>query len=188
MWECEWWRLYKTTINVKLYIRENFPYRRSLTEHQLLEGIKKGNLFGYVQCDVEVPKNMRGNFVKFSPISKNTLVSKNDIGDLMKTYAEEEGILSQPRELLISGFTLQKQPLITPLLLFYLQLRLIVTKLHRFVDCTPKKRFNRFEQAAVHARRKSDGNLIVVAETMKLLANGSYGYHIIDRSRHTVTK
>ena len=41
MWECEWWRLYKTTVNVKLHIRENFPYRRSLTEQQLLEGIKK---------------------------------------------------------------------------------------------------------------------------------------------------
>ena len=25
MWECEWWRLYKTTTNVKLHIRENFP-------------------------------------------------------------------------------------------------------------------------------------------------------------------
>ena len=24
MWECEWWRLYKTTINVKLHIREKF--------------------------------------------------------------------------------------------------------------------------------------------------------------------
>ena len=40
MWECVWWRLYKTTTDVKLHIRENFPYRRSLTEHQLLEGIK----------------------------------------------------------------------------------------------------------------------------------------------------
>ena len=37
MWECEWWRLYKTTTNVKLHTRENFPYRPSPTEHQLLE-------------------------------------------------------------------------------------------------------------------------------------------------------
>ena len=27
MWECECWRLYKTTTNVKLHVRENFPYR-----------------------------------------------------------------------------------------------------------------------------------------------------------------
>ena len=49
MWECEWWRLYKTTTNVRLHIRENFPYARSLTEHHLLEGLKKANLIGYVQ-------------------------------------------------------------------------------------------------------------------------------------------
>ena len=40
------------------------------------------------------------------------------------------------------------------------------------------------------ARRQGDENpnSSVVAETMKLLANSSYGYHIMDRSRHTVTK
>ena len=31
MWDCEWWRLYETTTIVKLHIREDFPYRRSLT-------------------------------------------------------------------------------------------------------------------------------------------------------------
>ena len=117
---CEWWKLYKTTTNVKLYIRENFPYRRSLTEHQILEGITKGNLFAYVQCDIEIPKNLRENFANFPPIFKNTLIRKNDIVDLMTTYAEEEGIMSEPRKKLISGFTLQNGTLITPLLLFYL--------------------------------------------------------------------
>ena len=108
----------------------------------------------------------------------------------MKTYAEEEGIMSQPRKLLISGFTLQNGTLITPLLLFYLQLGLVVTTLHRSVEYIPKKCFNSFVQTAVDARRKSDEirNSSVVAETMKLLANSSYGYQIMDRSRHTVTK
>ena len=31
--ECESWRLYTTTSNVKQNIRENFPYERSLTEY-----------------------------------------------------------------------------------------------------------------------------------------------------------
>ena len=40
------------------------------------------------------------------------------------------------------------------------------------------------------ARRQGDENpkSSVVAETMKLLANSSYGYQIMDRSRHTKTK
>ena len=190
MWECEWWRLYKTTTNVKLHIRENFPYRQSLTEHQLLEGVKKGNLFGYVQFDIEVPENLRANFANFPAIFKNTLVIKDYIGDLMQTYAEEKGTKSQPRKVLISSFTLQNGNLITPLLLFYQQLGLVVTKIHRFFEYTSKKCFNSFVQAAVDARMKSDENpnSSVVAETMKLLANSSFGSQIMNRSRHTVAK
>ena len=40
------------------------------------------------------------------------------------------------------------------------------------------------------ARRQGEENpkSSVVAETMKLLANSSYGYQIMNRSRNTVTK
>ena len=190
MWECEWWRLYKTTNTVQQQIREHFPYRRSIAADQLLEEIKKGKLFGYVHCDIEVLDVLRSKFDNFPPIFKNTLVSKNDIGDLMKTYAEEEGIMSQPQKMLISSFTLHNGTLTTPLMFFYLQLGLVCTKIQRFVEYTPKKCFNSFLQSAVDARRQGDENpnSNVVAETMKLLANSSYRYQIMDRSRHTVTK
>ena len=143
-----------------------------------------------MQCDIEVPEKLRANFANFPPIFKNTLVSKSFIGDLMKNYVEEERLISQPRKMLISSFTLQNGTLVTPLLLFYLQLGLVCTKRHRFVDYTPKKCLNSFVQSAVDARRQGDENPFssVVAETMKLLANSSYGYYITDRSKNTVTK
>ena len=108
----------------------------------------------------------------------------------MKNYAEEERLLSQPQKMLISSFTLQNGTLITSLLLLYLQLGLLVTKIHRFVEYTPNKRFNIFVQAAVDGTRKGDENpnSSVVAETMKLLANSFYGYQIKERNRHTATK
>ena len=176
---------------VKQHIREHFPYRRSLAAEQFLEELKEGKLIGYVQCDIEVPENLRANFANFPPLFENTLGSKSDNGDLMKNYAEEERFLSQPRKMLISSFTLQNGTRITLLLLFYLQVGLVCTKIHRFVEYTPpKKCFNRFLQEAVDARTKSDEspNSSVIAETMKLLANSSYGYPILERSGHTVTK
>ena len=108
----------------------------------------------------------------------------------MKNYAEDERLLSQPRKMLISSFTLLNGTFITPLLLFYLQLGRVGTKIHRFVEYTQKKCLNSFLQSAVHARRKSDENpnSSVIAETMKLLAHSSYSNQIIDRSKHTVTK
>ena len=64
------------------------------------------------------------------------------------------------------------------------------TKIRQFIQYTPKKCFNRFVHSTVNARRQGDENTnsSVVAETMKFLANSSYGYRIMDRSRHTVTK
>ena len=62
-------------------------------------------------------------------------------------------------------------------------------KTYRFVENIPVNYFNKFVQSAVNARREGDETLnsSVVAETMKLLANSSYGYQFMDRSRHTVT-
>ena len=56
MWECEWWRLYRTTTNVKLHIRENFPYRRSLTEQQFLEKIRKKTYLATFNATLKYPK------------------------------------------------------------------------------------------------------------------------------------
>ena len=133
---------------------------------------------------------MSANYNNFPPTLRNNLVSKNDIGNLMITYAEERGVMSHPRKLLISSFNLPNGTLITPLFLFYLQLGLFVTKRYRFVEDTPKKCFNSFVQAAAYARGKRDknSNSSIIAETKKLLANSSYGCQIMDCSRHTVTK
>ena len=156
MWDCECWRLYKTINTVKQHIREHFPYKSSLAAEQLLEEIKKGKLFGYVQCDIEVPENSKSKFDNFPPFFKNTLVSRSDIGDLMKNYAEEARLLSQPQKMLISIFTLQNGALITPLLLFYLQLGLAVLKKTPF--CRSRKHSKEMLQqfcAVSSGRRKA---------------------------------
>ena len=161
-----------------------------MSDKQLLQGIIDEQLFGYVQCDIEVPEHLRSYFSNFPPIFKNTVVSREDIGNLMREYAEKENVMTQPRRMLISSFVLTNRTIITPLLSFYLKLGLVCKKIHRFVQYTPRKCFNNFVQSAMDARRQGDENpnSSVVAETMKLIANSSYGYQITDRSRHTVTK
>ena len=152
--------------------------------------IRSGQLFGYVQYDIEVPEELKKKFANLPPIFKNKNVGRHDIGSLMQDYAEKEGLLCQPRKMLISSFFLENGTLVTPLLLFYLELGLVCKKIYRFVEFTPVKCFNRFVQSAVHDRREGDEDPkpSVVAETIKLLANSSYGYQFMDRSRHTVTQ
>ena len=83
-----------------------------------MQAIIDGRLFGYVQCDIEVPEHLRDYFSNFPPIFKNTAVSDDDIGNLMKQYAEKENIMVQPRRMLISSFNLTNGTFISPLLLF----------------------------------------------------------------------
>ena len=106
MWECKWWELYRTDATVKNHLGASFPYQGHLGEEQLLQEIKSGRLFGYVQCDLKVPEHLKAYFANFPPISKNTVVSRNDIEDLMNEYDEKEGIMSKPRRMLISSFHL----------------------------------------------------------------------------------
>ena len=85
----------QTSNIVRKHIREYIAFRRSLAAEQLFGEIRKGKkLFGYVQCDIEVPQNLRAKLFNFPSIFKKTLVSKNNNGDSWKTYAKEEVIKS----------------------------------------------------------------------------------------------
>ena len=114
VWECEWWSLYKTDASVKTHLRENFPHRRPLTEEGLMQGSTDGRPFGYVQCDIEVPEHLRDNFSIFPPIFKNTAVSRDDICNLQKQYAEKENVMVQPRRIIMSRIILYNGTIITP--------------------------------------------------------------------------
>ena len=106
MWGCKWLELYRNDVTVKNHLRANFPYQRPLREERLMQEIKIGRLFGYVHGDLKVPEHLQAYFANFPPIFKNTVVSRNDIGDLMREYAEKEGMMSQPKRMLISSFHL----------------------------------------------------------------------------------
>ena len=188
MYEYDWWNMYKTDNIVKQHLRESFLYRKPLREERLLENFKSGSLLGYVQCDIEVPENLREDFANFPPISKKFNVRRDNIGPFMIEYAEKQGILIQSRRMLKSSYFLDNGTIITLLLLFYLDLQLVCRKIYHFVQYTPMKCFNNFVLSGVNARGDGDqnSNSSVVTETMKILANSFYGNQFMDRSRHTV--
>ena len=60
--------------------------------------------------------------------------------------------------MLISSYFLESGTLITPLLLFYLELGLVCKKIYGVVEYIPVNCFNKFVQFAVNARREGDEN------------------------------
>ena len=103
---------------LKNHIRKNFPYKLLLSKETLLTRIHEDNLFGYVQCDLEVPEELRERFANFSPIFKNCDVGRENIGKFMLEYAEKNALLLKPQRMLISSYKLNNEIVITPLLKF----------------------------------------------------------------------
>ena len=152
-------------------------------EYQLLDKIKSSALFGYLQCDMKIPEHLKVQVANFSPIFKNTNACKKTIGSLMQKFAEKQALMSQPRQMVISSFELTNGTTINPLLLFYMELRLVSRKVYRLFEFTPVKFINILVQEDENPKSS------VVAETIKLLAKTArmvinFFYH----SRHSVTK
>ena len=102
----------------------------------------------------------------------------------MKNYATKNEMLKHPQKMLISSFELENGTVISPLFNFYLKLGLQCTKYYRFVQCTPRKCFNKCVQSVVDARREGDENPL----SRTFLGNSLSGYQIKDRTRQIITK
>jgi hypothetical protein len=67
-----------------------------MTEDQILTAVMDEMLFGALEVDLHVLVDLKSKFAEMSPIFKNIEVSRDDIGDHMKTYAEEKNVINQP--------------------------------------------------------------------------------------------
>ena len=67
-----------------------------------------------------VPDELKLKFANFPPTFKNTEVVRNDIGDYMKNYANENEMLKHPQRMLISIFMLENGTVLTLLFNFIL--------------------------------------------------------------------
>ena len=176
-----------TTNTVKQHIWEHFPYRRSVAVEQLVEEIKRGKSFAYVKCDIEVPEKFRPKFDNFPAIFKNTLVSENDIGDLMTTMPRKKDYCLNLENCWYPASHHKMEHLLLRCYCFLYNLALYAPK---FTVLLSNFQRNASTALCIQPRRQGDDNSKsnVVAETMTFLTNISYGYQIIDRSRHTVMR
>jgi len=92
-------------------------------------------------CDIETPEELKLKFEEFCPMFKNTMVSRDDIGEHMREYAERNNVFKKPRRMLIGSYFGEKSLLITLLVKWYLDHGLKVTKVYEFIVYYPSKCF-----------------------------------------------
>ena len=182
MCDCNWWRMYKTETIVIEHLLETFPYKKLLREKILGEDqIWNSNWLRstwYWSTRI-FPKTF---LPTFPPSSRTLMFVGMTLFCLRKKLPMKNDFCFSPGECYFQAFSCRAALLSG--------IGIVCIKVHRFVYYPPMKFFNIFVQSAVNARREEDENpnSSFVADRLKLLANSSYGYQFLDRSRHTVTK
>ena len=188
-WGCQWLQEKRDNPEIEAYLNKVFPGRdqkgKLKSPTQLLEEVRQGSFFGAVEVDLHVPDHLKPKFEEMTPIFKNVEISLDDIGPHMKQFAEENECMPRPRRALIGSYKAEKILLATPLLQFYLEQGLVVTKVHQAIEWCSRPCFRGFGDFVSTARRNGDqGGSQVVAETAKTVGNAGYGRFIMDSSRH----
>ena len=181
---------------VKKCLDAAFPRRQharwTMTSHQILTGVPSGTLFGLIECDVCVPEALREHFAEMQSVFKNIRLMPGDLSPFMRRYAEEHHTMANPRRMLVGSYRGDKILLVTPLLRWYLDHGLEVTRVYQVIEYYPIPCFRRFGDAcprpsawetSTHTRPSS-----IIADTMKLLGNSGYGKTITKVDRHRDVK
>nr|XP_039250892.1 uncharacterized protein LOC120328465 [Styela clava]XP_039250893.1 uncharacterized protein LOC120328465 [Styela clava]XP_039250895.1 uncharacterized protein LOC120328465 [Styela clava]XP_039250896.1 uncharacterized protein LOC120328465 [Styela clava]XP_039250897.1 uncharacterized protein LOC120328465 [Styela clava]XP_039250898.1 uncharacterized protein LOC120328465 [Styela clava]XP_039250899.1 uncharacterized protein LOC120328465 [Styela clava]XP_039250900.1 uncharacterized protein LOC1203 len=179
MRECDWNEITKTE-PVKSFLKSRQPnlYKGyTLSTQQMINVIQKGKLFGLIECDIQVPDELKEYYAEMPPIFKNILVSQADIGEHMRQYAVDNKIMSQPRRSLIGSYIGNKILLATDLVRWYINHGIQITHIYQFIEYEPKECFAPFRDEVSAARREGDTSpeKAILADTYKLLGNSSYG-------------
>ena len=203
MKECDWNLLKKSNSKIRNHINERYPtflrkYPGKVNQAKILRSVQNGEFFGCLEVDIRVPDKWgtiipHGTnltpyeyFEEMAPIFCNVDVPHDKIGFFMQNHAEKFRLGDKPRRLLVGGMSAKKIFLASPLLQWYLNYGLQVSRVYQCVEFVPKKCFKEFEEQVTSARRLGDTNseCSLLASTMKLIGNSAFGSMIMDKTKH----
>ncbi len=189
-WECEWLterctEQNKNIINHQFYSPSIHP-SGPFTQEQLIEKIHRGEIFGFCEVDMHLPKELHHKFRDFQPFYKNTEVTIDDVGEHMKSFASDNDLLKRPVKCLLLSYFTKKSMLLTPLIQWYLDHGCVIDKIHTFYSFKPEVCFTDFVNKIVQARRYGDSNTEgkIISEFSKLLGNSSIGKSLLQKEKH----
>ena len=167
------------------------PRERSESEAEIIQNVLNDKLFGFFQVDIEVPEQLRKRFSEFCPLFVISEVPEDQIPQHMKDYKINTGRKkTKNNKKLLGVMKAEKIFLYSPLLKWYLNHGLQVTKIHRYISYTSGTPFKWFPEEVSSARRAADNdkNKKQLGDTAKLKGNSFYGKMIENLEKHMTTK
>ncbi|GMF35064.1 unnamed protein product [Phytophthora lilii] len=155
----------------------------------IIDDIKTDKIFGFLECDIETPEHLKAYFSEMTPIFKNIEIDPTEevIGKHMFDYNQSRGKNMAKKSRKLIGSYYGKQILIyTPLLKWYLQHGMVITKTYSFIKANSYRPFESFMNQVSDARRGGDvdDSKAMIADMMKLVGNAAFGRSGMDMSKH----
>ena len=167
------------------------PRERSESEAEIIQNVLNDKLFGFFQVDIEVTEQLRKHFSEFSPLFVISEVPEDQIPQHMQDYKINTGRKKiKNNKKLLGVMKAEKILLYSPLLKWYLNHGLQITKIHRYISYTSSRPFAWFPEEVSSARRAADNdkNKKQLGDTAKLKGNSFYGKMIENLGKHMNTK
>ena len=200
MWECDFRKYCRQNPAIYDFIDTMRPgffqkHRGKITENSILNGVVKGKLFGIVEVDIEVPQHWPCYFKhstpfqyfrEMSPLFCTTEIHFEAIGHHMQKHVVTYNLSKASRQLLVGGMKGEQMLIATPLLRWYLNHGMTVTKIYQVVEFQSQRCFQDFVSEVSDARRLGDDapDTAIIADTMRVIVNSGYGSLIMDKTRH----
>ena len=199
MWECEFRKQKQSDTMLKAFINSRLPQtpQRAVNESEIFAGVQSGGLFGMVEVDISVPDQWPEHFShpsmtpyeyfkEMSPLFCTTDVPFDVIGSHMQEHVKRFGLSQKPRRLLVGGMKAKQILLASPLLKWYLDHGLNVTKIYQVIEFKP----HQFVKDVSDARRQGDADpsKAILADTRKLEGNAAFGSTIMSQEKFKTIK
>ena len=158
---------------------------------KLIQNVLNDKLFGFFQVDIEVPEQLLDKFSEFSPLFILSEVPEDQIPQHMQDYKINTGRKKiKNNKKLLGVMKAEKILLYSPLLKWYLNHGLQITKIHQYISYTPGRPFKWFPEEVSGARRAADQdkNKRQLGDTAKLKGNSFYGKIIENLEKHMNNK
>ena len=97
-----------------------------------------------MECDIEVPEYLNSYFEVMTLVFKNTEVNLEDDEEFMEKFAKDNNLGEAPQRVPIGSYFGKEICLATPLIQWYLNHGLVITKICKVVEYTPKAAFKDF--------------------------------------------
>ena len=163
----------------------NLKYHEGAPKGNWEQQVREDKLFGFFVVDIEVPETLYDKFAEFPPLFVHSNIRQQS-AFMQATRDKLNKPVPRENKKVISCLKATKRCLYSPLLKWYLEKGLIVTKVHNYTTARPNKLFKKFMDWVSDERRKGDlePRYAPKADEAKTIGNAGFGTTGMNKNRH----